>query len=131
MPASAIPLLRFVVSVVAGGAAAGALAAVIGYPILRLRGAYFSIAMLGVSLVLGELSNSVDLFEGALGITLDPGTSMAPEVLFYYLFLGLAALAFVVGGHRALFAPRLRAHRHSRGRGHRAHARRSHRASTS
>ena len=90
------PLGRFVISVVAGGAAAGALATVIGYPILRLRGAYFSIAMLGVSLVLGELSNSVDLFEGALGITLDPGTSMAPELLFYYLFLGLAALAFVV-----------------------------------
>ncbi len=90
------PMLRFVVSVIAGGAAAGALAAVIGYPILRLRGAYFSIAMLGVSLVLGELSNSVDLFEGALGITLDPGTSIAPELLFYYLFLALAALAFGV-----------------------------------
>ena len=89
-------LARFVVSVVAGGVASGALAAVIGYPILRLRGAYFSIAMLGVSLVLGELSNSVDLFEGALGVTLDPGTNLAPEVLFYYLFLGLAALALGV-----------------------------------
>ena len=63
------PKLRFATALTAGAAAAGALAAIIGYPILRLRGAYFAIAMLGVSLVLSELSSSVDLFEGATGIT--------------------------------------------------------------
>jgi branched-chain amino acid transport system permease protein len=87
------PKLRLVAALAAGGAASAALAGIIGYPILRLRGAYFSIAMLGVSLVLSELSSSVDLFEGAVGITLDPVTDVAPESFFYYVFLALAVLA--------------------------------------
>ncbi|TAM98388.1 MAG: branched-chain amino acid ABC transporter permease, partial [Rhizobiaceae bacterium] len=84
------PAMRFVLSVAAGGAAATVFALVIGYPLLRLRGAYFAIAMLGVSLVLSELSANVDLFEGALGINLEPVTDAAPEVFFYYVFLVLA-----------------------------------------
>jgi branched-chain amino acid transport system permease protein len=84
------PAMRFVLSVAAGGAAATVFALVIGYPLLRLRGAYFAIAMLGVSLVLSELSANVDLFEGALGISLEPVTDAAPEVFFYYVFLVLA-----------------------------------------
>jgi branched-chain amino acid transport system permease protein len=88
--AVADPQLRFLSSVLAGGLAAALLGIVIGYPILRLRGAYFAIAMLGVSLVLSELSSSVDLFEGALGITIDPITDVAPDVYFFYAFLVLA-----------------------------------------
>lgn len=90
------PQLRFVLSVLTGGATAALLGAVIGYPILRLRGTYFAIAMLGVSLVLGELSSSVDLFEGALGITIDPITDVAPDVYFFYAFLALAVLVLGV-----------------------------------
>ncbi len=87
------PELRFVAGVAVGGGAAALLAVVIGYPILRLRGTYFAIAMLGVSLVLSELSTNIDLFEGALGITIDPVTNVAPEVFFFYVFLVLAVIA--------------------------------------
>jgi branched-chain amino acid transport system permease protein len=89
----AAPMLRFVTALAAGAGASALLAASIGYPILRLRGAYFSIAMLGVALVLGELSSSVDVFEGAVGITIGPVTTAAPPIFFFYVFLALAALA--------------------------------------
>ena len=91
------PMLRLVVGLVAGGGATTFLALIIGYPILRLRGAYFAIAMLGISLALAELSSSVDLFEGALGVTVAPITDAAPEKFFYYVFLGLAAASLVSG----------------------------------
>lgn len=90
------PIARFVLCVAAGGGAAALLALIIGYPILRLRGTYFAIAMLGTSLVLAELSSSVDLLEGALGITLDPVSEAAPEIFFFYVLLALAVLSLVV-----------------------------------
>ena len=90
------PTLRFVAGLVAAGGATTMLALMIGYPILRLRGAYFAVAMLGVSLALAELSSSVDLFEGVLGVTVAPVTDAAPEKFFYYVFLGLAAASLVI-----------------------------------
>lgn len=90
------PELRFLAGVAVGGVSAALLAVVIGYPILRLRGTYFAIAMLGVSLVLSELSTNVDLFEGALGITIDPVTNLPPDIFFFYVFLVLAAIALGV-----------------------------------
>jgi branched-chain amino acid transport system permease protein len=48
----------------AGGAAAFALAVIIGYPCLRLKGPYFAIAMLGLNEVLRAL---VSYFEGLTG----------------------------------------------------------------
>jgi branched-chain amino acid transport system permease protein len=90
------PELRFLAGVAVGAAAAALLAVVIGYPILRLRGTYFAIAMLGVSLALSELSTNVDLFEGALGITLDSVTNVPPDVFFFYIFLILAVITLGV-----------------------------------
>lgn len=90
------PELRLLAGVAVGGVAAMLLAVVIGYPILRLRGTYFAIAMLGVSLVLSELSTNVDLFEGALGITIDSVTNVPPDVFFFYVFLVLAVIALGV-----------------------------------
>jgi branched-chain amino acid transport system permease protein len=59
----------------AGGVAAVALALVIGYPCLRLKGPYFAIAMLGLNEVLRAL---VSYFEGLTGggngISLPPWT---------------------------------------------------------
>ncbi len=74
----------------AGGLASGALATLIAYPLLRLRGIYFAIAMLGVSQVAGELSANVEWIGGGLGLDLPaagPGW-MKPETFFYYLLLG-------------------------------------------
>ena len=52
----------------AGGACCAVLSAAISYPILRLRGTFFAIAMLGVSHVCAELTNNVDFFQGSLGL---------------------------------------------------------------
>lgn len=66
-------------------------ALVIGYPLLRLRGVYFSIAMLGAFLAVRELVLiSTPLTGGARGITLPPEVD---RNFFYYLFLVGALLA--------------------------------------
>jgi branched-chain amino acid transport system permease protein len=74
----------------AGGGAACALAIVIGYPCLRLKGPYFAIAMLGLNEVLRAL---VSYFEGLTGGGL--GLSMPTleaSVPIYYV-MGLTAMA--------------------------------------
>lgn len=65
-------------------------ALLIGYPLLRLRGVYFSIAMLGAFLAVRELVLiSTPLTGGARGITLPPEVD---RDFFYYLFLGGALI---------------------------------------
>lgn len=92
------PMLGFVVGTLAGGLVSAALAAVIAYPVLRLRGIYFAIALLGVSQVLGELAQNIDIFQGALGITLPDivPDSIRPEAFFYYCFLALCSAYLVL-----------------------------------
>ena len=57
----------------------------IAYPILRLRGTFFAIAMLGVSHVCSEVTNNVDIFQGSLGLNFP---QIAPAVMdpasFFY-----------------------------------------------
>jgi branched-chain amino acid transport system permease protein len=66
-------------------------AAVIGYPLLRLRGVYFSIAMLGAFLAIREIALiATPLTGGARGLVLPP---MVNRVWFYYVFLIGAAIA--------------------------------------
>ena len=92
------PNLGFALGILLGAAVAGLLAAILAYPVLRLRGTYFAVAMLGVSLILSELASNVDLFEGGVGITLDPvGPAwMHPEIFYYYAFLAIFAVALAV-----------------------------------
>lgn len=73
-------------------------AAVIAYPLLRLRGIYFAIVMLGVSQVVSELVNNVPWFQGGVGVFLPSPVpaSMAPEDFFYYLFGALLLLALLL-----------------------------------
>jgi branched-chain amino acid transport system permease protein len=81
---------------VVGGTCCAILSAVIAYPILRLRGTFFAIAMLGVSHVCAEVTNNVDVFQGSLGLNFPPiaPASMDPAIFFYELYLvgGLAVL---------------------------------------
>jgi branched-chain amino acid transport system permease protein len=66
-------------------------ALIIGYPLLRLRGVYFSIAMLGAFLAVRELVLiATPLTGGARGITLPPEVD---RNFFYYLFLAGALMA--------------------------------------
>lgn len=89
--------MAMLVPVVVAGLLCGLFAAIIAYPILRLRGIYFAIAMLGVSQVVGELVNNVSWFQGGVGVFLPPPAlgGMAPEDFFYYVF-GLLLLACVI-----------------------------------
>lgn len=67
-------------------------AALIGYPLLRLRGVYFSIAMLGSFLAVRELALlATPLTEGSQGLVLPPEVN---RLFFYFLFL-IGAVAIV------------------------------------
>ncbi|KAB0265308.1 branched-chain amino acid ABC transporter permease [Microvirga brassicacearum] len=87
-----------VVTVGAGGLVAALFALVLAYPLLRLRGIYFAIAMLGVGEVFSELSSSIDWIGGGLGLTLPAGTDLdiAPEVFYYYVFLVLMVAILLI-----------------------------------
>jgi branched-chain amino acid transport system permease protein len=81
-----------------GGACCGVLSALISYPILRLRGTFFAIAMLGVSHVCAELTNNVDFFQGSLGLNfpaVTPG-DLDPADFFYWLYLAGALAVLLI-----------------------------------
>ncbi|MBS0223033.1 MAG: branched-chain amino acid ABC transporter permease [Proteobacteria bacterium] len=90
------PLWLLPLGLIAGGGACAVLSAVVAYPILRLRGTFFAIAMLGVSHVCAELTNNVDFFQGSLGLNFPPiaPASADPADFFYWLYLaaGLVVL---------------------------------------
>lgn len=90
--------LSMVLPVLLAGAICGLFAAILAYPILRLRGIYFAIAMLGVSQVVGELVNNVNWFQGGVGVFLQSPvpTGWAPEDFYYYIFGGLLLLCLAV-----------------------------------
>jgi branched-chain amino acid transport system permease protein len=81
-------------SILVGAAAAGVLAAVIGRATMRLKGPYFSIAMLGTFVAVREIVRVWGgLTGGGVGLTLPPYLN---RELFYYLELALvlALVAF-------------------------------------
>lgn len=90
--------LSMIVPILLSGLICGVFAAIIAYPILRLRGIYFAIAMLGVGQVVGELINNVRWFQGGVGVFLQAPVpnGVTPEDFFYYIFGGLLLLCFVI-----------------------------------
>ncbi|MBL8672228.1 MAG: branched-chain amino acid ABC transporter permease [Alphaproteobacteria bacterium] len=92
------PVATMVAGTALGSLACAAVSAVIAYPILRLRGIYFAIAMLGVSQVFAELTNNVDAFKGTMGINMPNAVpaSMEPQTFFYYVFVAATALTLGV-----------------------------------
>jgi branched-chain amino acid transport system permease protein len=77
-------------------------AAVVGLPLLRLRGHYFAIATLGTAEGMREVvTNLGELTGGGAGITVPTvagrGTAWLGNDGFYLLFLALAAVAVLVG----------------------------------
>lgn len=96
--------LSFWWSLVLSGVVAALFGALIGVPLLRLKGHYFAIATLGVAEGLREVvTNLPDLTGGGAGITLPTVGNQATTAYlgndgFYLLFLALAALAVLVGG---------------------------------
>jgi len=94
-PGLPTPLL-LPLGLLAGGAACAVLSAVVAYPILRLRGTFFAIAMLGVCKVCAELNNNVDFFQGSLGLNFPAiaPPDWDPAIFYYQLYLvaGVAVL---------------------------------------
>lgn len=69
-------------------------AALISYPLFRLRGAYFALATFGlISLIEVLTVNLRDLTGGSGGISTPPGNHMLPA---YYMVLGVAAATMVL-----------------------------------
>jgi branched-chain amino acid transport system permease protein len=66
-------------------------AAVIARPLLRLRGHYFTIAMLAVALVCAEAVSAFPVLRGSIGISLPDITSqeLTPELFFYWVTLAV------------------------------------------
>jgi branched-chain amino acid transport system permease protein len=94
LPAPLLLLLGFA----AGAACCAILSALIAYPILRLRGTFFAIAMLGVSHVCAEVTNNIDFFQGSMGLNLPPiaPPSIEPASFFYEVYLAAALFVLLV-----------------------------------
>ncbi|MEI2778557.1 MAG: branched-chain amino acid ABC transporter permease [Tetrasphaera sp.] len=94
--------VSFWICLVLSGLAAAAWGALVGLPLLRLRGHYFAIATLGMAEGTREIIiNLPDLTGGGGGITLPTVGKDAPTAYlgndgFYVLFLMLAALALAI-----------------------------------
>lgn len=107
----------FWVSLVVSGLVAAAFGALIGFPLLRLKGHYFAVATLGVAEGMREVvTNIPSLTGGGAGITVTSlgkhsGTSYLGNDGFYILFLLLAAFTVLVAGlvSRSKFGFALRA----------------------
>lgn len=83
-----LPLLP---ATVAGGLAAALVAAVVGFPVLRLRGHYLAVATLGLIIVLrGVVNNADGLTRGALGL------NGIPRLASLWVILGWLALTLWV-----------------------------------
>lgn len=86
----------------AGGIAAGMLAFLLGKAILRLRGAYFALATIGINEAMRAFINNFAPFGGPTGISLNfqiyAGYGGAVQALWltYYALLGLAVLALAL-----------------------------------
>ena len=86
------------------GIVAALFGALIGLPLLRLKGHYFAIATLGVAEGMREVvTNLPELTGGGAGITIPTVGDQATTVYlgndgFYLLFLGIAALSVLMAG---------------------------------
>ncbi len=84
---------NFIPAMLAGGVAMLCYGALIGLPVLRLRGHYFAIATLGVAITTRELCNNLAIFGASQPVNLplknDPN-------LFYYVALGLLVVSIIV-----------------------------------
>ena len=90
--------IPFWASPIAAGITCFIVAAVIGAPILRLRGHYFAVASLGISEVFREVAMSwTGVTGGGMGVNLPPlntGFLTIPQV-FYFAMFALAVTAWI------------------------------------
>ena len=80
---------------------AAVFAALVGLPLLRLRGHYFAVASLGVGVAVGELVQNIDyggqpVFGGASGLFLPIYAVNNRGLFFFYLMAAAAAISMAV-----------------------------------
>jgi len=89
-------------AMLAGGLASAILAFLLGKAILRLRGAYFALATIGINEAMKAFVNNFELFGGPTGITLNfsvykaYGGAADALQLSFYVAAGLALLALLI-----------------------------------
>ncbi len=88
--------------ILVGGIASGLLAFLLGKAILRLRGAYFALATIGINEAMRAFINNIDLFGGPIGMTINfsvyrkyGGAAQALSMSFY-IMAGLTLAALVI-----------------------------------
>lgn len=96
-PTLSAPLL-LLLGFASGAASCAVVSLLIAYPILRLRGTFFAIAMLGVSHVCSEVTNNVDVFQGSLGLNFPQiaPAGMDPASFFYEIYLAGATIVLLI-----------------------------------
>jgi branched-chain amino acid transport system permease protein len=84
----------FLLTLPVGAAAAAIVAAVVGWPTLKLRGAYFAIATWALAEAIAQLATVASFTGGSSGLTLpvQPSTSY-----FYYAMLIAAIVSYAIG----------------------------------
>jgi branched-chain amino acid transport system permease protein len=88
-----VPGWPFALALPAAGLVAMAFAALVGMPILRLKGHYFAIATLGVAETMREIVYNLKITGGGTGLTMPITKSALP---FFYLMLGILLAATLV-----------------------------------
>lgn len=83
----------FLMTIPAGLIAAAVVAAVIGGPTLRLRGAYFAIATWAFAEMLQQLFNVLDITGGTGGLSLPP---FLDENFFYFVMVAAVAFTYAI-----------------------------------
>lgn len=79
---------NFFLTLPVGAVAAGLFALVVGWPTLRLRGAYFAIATWAMAEALAQITTAVDFTGGSFGLS-TPGN---PSTSFFYYTMMIAAV---------------------------------------
>jgi branched-chain amino acid transport system permease protein len=91
-----------------GGVLCGVLALPVGAIMLRLRGPFFSLGMLGLAQTARVLISSSSALGGGSGLFLPPGSSLLP-VYYWTLAIAIGAFAITWWIDRSAFGLRLRA----------------------
>jgi len=86
------------VGMACGAALATAAAALLGPAVLGLRGHYFAIGTLGLSVAAGDLAAAIDYIGAGSGMTppLFPGEAGASQHFFYYTLFAMAVAKFAL-----------------------------------
>lgn len=82
----------FALGLLISGIAAALMATIIGYPTLRLRGAYFAIATWAFGEMIRQIATILEITGGAFGLQLPPFLNLP---FFYYLFLLVTGLTYL------------------------------------